>query len=73
MQTVDLLEFERFGIGGAGHTGELGIETEIILEGSRGQSLALLLNIQPFFGFNRLMQALRETAAGHGAAGVLVN
>src|SRR3546814_14661652 len=41
LQAVDLMEFERFGVGGAGHAGQLVVQAEVVLEGGRGQGLAL--------------------------------
>ena len=73
LQTVDLLELRRFRVGGAGHAGELFIQAEIILEGDGRQGLILVLNLHPFLGFDRLVQALGPAPAGHGAAGELVH
>ena len=39
----------------------------------RGHGLALRLNIHVLFGFNGLMQALRQSPAGHRAARMLIN
>ena len=72
-QTIDLLEFKGFGVGGTGHARQLVVNSEIVLEGSAGQRLALRLDADAFFGFDRLMVALAPTTTGHGTAGVLVN
>ncbi len=72
-QVVDLLEFEGFGIGRAGHAGELLVEAEVVLEGGGSEGLAFRLNLQPFLGFDGLVQPFREPAPWHGPAGVLVD
>ena len=72
-QTVDLVEFERFGIGCTGHAGQLVVQTEVVLEGGRGQGLAFSLDVQGFLGFDRLVQAFRQTATRHGTTGVFVD
>ena len=72
-QAVNLMELKRFGIGRTGHAGQLVVQTEVVLEGGRGQGLALGLNRQAFFGLDGLVQALGQTTARHGAAGVFVD
>ncbi len=73
VHTVNLAEFHRLGVGGTGHAGQLLVEPEIVLEGGGGQRLVFLLDAHPFLGFHRLVNALGPAAAGHGAAGVLVD
>ena len=72
-QPVDVLEFVGFGIGGAGHAGELAVHAEIVLEGDRGQRLVLALDRHAFLGFDGLMQAIGPAAALQGTAGELVD
>jgi hypothetical protein len=38
---VDLLELVGFGVGRAGHAGQLAVHAEVVLEGDRGQRLVL--------------------------------
>ena len=73
VEAVDLVEFEGFGVGGAGHAGEFAVEAEVVLEGGRGQGLAFALDRQLLLGFKRLVQALGQPPALHGAPGVLVD
>ena len=73
VEVVDLGELECLGVGGTGHAGQLGVEAEVVLEGGRGQGLALGLDVQVFLGLDRLVQAFGQAAARHGAAGVLVD
>ena len=56
VQTVDLTEFKRLRIGRTGHAGQLVVDTKEILEGRRGQRLALILDLDPLLGLNGLMQ-----------------
>ena len=72
-QTVNFLEFISFRIGRTGHTGELFIHTEVVLEGNRRKSLVFLLNFNAFFGFNGLMQTVGPTASFHQTTGEFVN
>ena len=57
----------------AGHAGELVVHAEIVLEGDRGQRLVLRLDRDVLLGLERLVQAFRIAAAGHHAAGELVD
>ena len=72
-ETVDVAEFLRFRRGRAGHAGQLLVHAEIVLEGDGGQRLVLRLDRHMFLGFQRLVQAFRIAAAGHHAAGELVD
>ena len=72
-QIVDVLEFVGFGIGGTGHARELGVKTEVVLEGDGCQRLVFALDFNAFFGFHRLVQTVRPAAAVHQAAGVFVH
>ncbi len=73
VETIDLAEFERLGIGGAGHSRELVVEPEVVLEGRGCERLALRLDVHALLGLDRLVQALREPPPLHGAPGVLVD
>ena len=46
---------------------------EVVLEGNGGEGLVFLADRHAFFGFDRLVQAIRPAAAGHEAAGELVD
>ena len=66
---VDVVEFGRLGGRGAGHARKLRIHTEIILEGDRGQSLVLRLDVDAFLGLDRLVKAVGPAAAVHHPPG----
>ena len=72
-QLVDLGELVGFGRGGAGHAGELLVEAEIVLEGDRGEGDVFRLDGDVLLRLQRLVQAFRIAAAGHHAAGELVD
>ena len=57
-QIVDLVKFGRLGVGGSGHARELGVETEVVLEGNGGQRLVFVLNRDALLRFHCLMQSL---------------
>jgi hypothetical protein len=73
VEIVDLLELRRFGVGGAGHAGQLVVHPEIILKGDGGQGLIFLFDLDPLLGLQRLVQAVAVTAALHGPAGELID
>ena len=73
IQAVDGLKLLRLGDGGAGHAGELVIETEVVLEGDGGQGFVLLLDIHMLLGLDGLVEALGIAAAQHQAAGELIH
>ena len=73
VELVDLRELLRFGIGRAGHAGELLVHAEVVLEGDGGQRLVLALDLDPFLGLHRLVQAVAPAAARHQPAGELVD
>ena len=73
LEIVDFGQLAGLGHGGAGHAGELGIEPEVVLEGDRGQGLVFLLDLHPFLGLERLVQALGIAPTLHHATGELVD
>ena len=73
IQFVDVVEFVRFGFGGAGHAGELVVEPEIILDRDRGEGLRFTIDLDAFLRFDGLVQSIAPAAARHFAAGVFVD
>ena len=73
LQAVDVRELEGLGVGRAGHPRELLVEAEVVLEGDRGERLALVLDRDAFLGLHRLVQALGPAPALHHAARELVD
>ena len=67
------MELIRFGLGRAGHAGELLIKPEIILNRDRGQRLRLAIDLHAFLRFDRLMQSIAPAAARHFASGKFVD
>jgi len=49
------------------------VESEVVLEGDRGDGLILLAHAHAFFGLDRLMQAIRPAPTRHGAPGELID
>ena len=72
-EIVDVEEFVGLGRRRAGHSAELLVHAEIVLECDRGQRLVFRLNRLPLLGLERLVQPFRITAARHHAAGELVD
>ena len=73
VELVDLVELGGLGLGGAGHAGELLIHAEVVLEGDGGEGLVFLADGDAFLGFDGLVEAIGPAAAGHEAAGELVD
>ena len=73
LEVVDLVELLRLGHRRTGHAGQLVVQAEVVLERDRGQRHALALDAQALLGLDRLVEALAPAAAGHLAAGELVD
>ena len=57
----------------AGHAGQLVVQAEVVLERDRGERHALALDAHALLRLDGLVQALAPAAAGHLAAGELVD
>ena len=73
VQTVDLGKLGGFGAGSTGHTGQLFVHTEVVLEGDGSQRLALAGDSDVLLGLDGLMQTLVVPAADHQTTGELVH
>ena len=73
VQIVNGAEFLFFRQSGAGHTGELAVEPEEILEGDGGEGLAFPRDGHALLGLDGLVQTLVVPAAVHETAGELVH
>ncbi len=62
-----------FRLGCTGHTGQLLVHAEVVLEGDRSEGLAFPFHPHPFFGFDGLMEAVGVPSAGHQPAGELID
>ena len=65
VQLVDGGKFLLLRQGRTGHTGQLLIQAEVVLEGDGGQRLALPLHGDVLLGLDGLMQTLGVSAAEH--------
>ncbi len=73
IERVDRAELVFFGLGRAGHAGQLLVEAEVVLQRDRGQGLVLLADRDLLLGLDRLVQALRVAAPVEDAPGELVD
>ena len=73
VELVDLGELFGFGVGRAGHAGELGVLAEVVLEGDGGERLILALDLDLLLGFDRLVEPVAPAPSRHQAAGELVD
>ena len=72
-ELVDLVQLGGLGLGSAGHTGQLLVKPVVVLQGDRGQRLALRLDLDTLFGLDGLMDAVVVAATGEHAAAELVD
>ena len=61
------------GCRGSGHTGKLGVETEVVLQSHGGQGLVFGFDLNAFFGFDGLVNSLVIATTLKDTSGVLVN
>ena len=73
VQAVDFGKLGGLGAGGTGHTGQLFVHTEVVLEGDGSQRLAFGGDLHALLGLDGLMQAFVVAAADHQTAGELVH
>ena len=73
VELIDLAELFLFRQCRTGHTGELFIKAEEVLEGDRGKRFAFALHADVFLGLDCLVQAFIIAAAIHQTAGELVH
>ena len=73
VHVVNLDEFRSFGFGGTGHTRELLVHAEVVLERDGRKRLVLATYRHVLLGFDGLVHAVRVAAAFHEAARVLVH
>ena len=70
---VDVAELALFGLRRSGHTGQMLVEAEEVLERDRRERLVLAANLDAFFRFDGLVDAVGVAPAVHQAAGELVD
>ena len=68
VKAVDLAELFRLCHCRTRHSGELLVETEVILEGDRGHRDRFTLDAEPLFRLNRLVESFGPAAAWHLAS-----
>ena len=73
VEFVNVVKLGRFGLGRAGHAGELLIEPEIILDRDGGERLRLAIYLHAFLGLHRLVQTVAPTAPRHFATGEFID
>ena len=73
IQFVDVPKFAGFGFCCTGHTRQLVVHTEIILQGDGGEGLGGRFHFHSFLGFDSLMQTIRVTTTFHDTAGLFVH
>ena len=69
VKLVDAPEFASLGLGGTGHTGELVIHPEVVLESDGRKSLGCALDSDVFLCLDCLVKAVAPAASLHNTAG----
>ena len=73
VEFVDLVELFRLGHRRTRHTADFVIQFEIVLQRDGRQRLRLFLDLDAFFGFHRLVQAIAPLTTFHQSSGELVD
>ena len=73
VELVDLVELGLLGLRRSGHSGQLIVHPEVVLDGDRGERLRLTLDLHSFLGLHRLVESVAPAPARHLAAGELVD
>ena len=73
IEFVDLQEFTGLGHSGTGHSRNLVVELEEVLQRDRRKRLRLFLDLDAFFGFNRLMQPVTPLPSIHETTRELID
>ena len=73
VELVDAPELRSLRLGRTGHTGQLVIHAEIVLQGDRGEGLRRRFDLHALLGFDGLVQAVRIAAAVENTARLLVD
>ena len=73
VEVIDCAEFFFLRQCRTGHTGELAVEAEVVLEGDGRKGLALACDLHVLLGLDRLMKTFAVAAAEHQSAGELVD
>ncbi len=72
IQFVDVHELTSLGLGSTGHTRQLVIHAEVVLQGDGGKGLCGSLYLHVLFRFHSLMQSVAPSAAFHYTSGLFV-
>ena len=72
-EPVDLVELGCFGFRRPGHSGQLLVHAEVVLESNSRERLIFPLDFDVLLGFHGLVQPIRPATARHEAAGELID
>ncbi len=73
VELVDVPELSSLGAGRTGHTSQLVVHSEIVLQGNGGEGLCGSLYSHMLLGLYSLVQAVAPTTTFHDTSGLLVN
>ncbi len=73
VEFIDIPEFARFGFCRTGHTGQLAVHPEKVLQSNSGKGLGGCFHFYPLFRFDRLVQAVGVPASFHHTAGLFIH
>ena len=73
VEFVDVPELTCFRLSGTGHTGELVVHTEVVLQRDGGKGLRRRFDLHIFLGFDGLVQTIRPTTTFHDTTRLLID
>ena len=73
VQFVDVPQFAGFSLCRTGHTGQLVVHTEVVLQRNGGKSLCGSFYLHAFLGFDGLVQTVRITTSFHDTSRLLIH
>ena len=73
VKLVDGPELARLGLGGTGHSGELVVHPEVVLQGDGGKGLGRILDLDILLGLHGLMESVAPAPSLHDTSRLLVD
>ena len=73
VQFINRVQLGGFGLCSTGHTGDLVVQTEVVLQRNRRQGLVFVFDLDFFFCLDRLVHAFAEPATSQDTAGEAVD
>ena len=72
-EAVGVGKLRRFSLGRSGHTGQLVVHAEVVLQRHRRPGVVFVLDTNAFLGFDRLMKTITPATTIQGTSGEFIN